>query len=127
MSIGYRILQISKHFNLSGSAFSRRLGYDLPQKVNRIMSKPELNPSADMLSDIANAFPEVNCYWLLTGKGDMLISERTKISTHNASVGRMITVDENATMRSQLELLTRMIADKDKIIQLLELQMRLNK
>lgn len=62
-----RLEKILKHYELSASGFADKI------KVQRSSLSHLLNgrnkPSLDFILKVDNAFPEVNLYWLLHGKG----------------------------------------------------------
>ena len=58
--------------------FGRRIGHAY-QKITRLYKKDirndnNTNPSGEILSAIVNTFTEIDSFWLLTGKGEMLKS-----------------------------------------------------
>jgi len=123
-TMGERIVQIAKHNNLTATNFARRLGYAAPQKINRIFNNPEqTNPSADMLCDIANAFTEINCFWLLTGKGAMFISEPMPVPYQRPAADNQLPgVTESNWQDERVRYMQQIISSKDLIIELLQNQ-----
>lgn len=77
-----RILQIIRYYNINSvhDLAVNYLGYKSSQKINRLKN-PETNPSFEILNDISNKFEDVNCHWLITGKGNMInkINRREEI------------------------------------------------
>ena len=68
-----RLLQIIefKDINSVNEFATVYLGYDAPQKINRL-KKEGTKPSYDIILDIVNKFTDIDPKWLLTGKGKML-------------------------------------------------------
>lgn len=73
-----RIMQIIdyKHIKSVNDFAINWLGYDAPQKINRLKDQKN-KPSYEIILDIVNKFEEINPEWILTGKGDMLKSQIT--------------------------------------------------
>lgn len=90
--------------------FSRLLGYDSPQKINRLLHIDKRTgkypkPSADIIKQISNEF-NISLEWLNTGKGER---------------GRDPSETDLLVLLTQKEhLLSETIKDKDRIISLLE-------
>lgn len=70
-----RIILIAKHFGLEKySDFAKKTGLS-HQTVSNYM-KGKQKPDAEKLGKIQQSFDSINALWLLTGKGEMLISEK---------------------------------------------------
>lgn len=94
------------------------LGYSSPQKLNRL-KKPGAKPSIDIVLDLVNKYDTLCVRWLLTGKGNMYKDiGLNATSDHLASYGWKSNKDE------KIKLLESMLADKEKIITLLEEECR---
>ncbi len=78
MSYYERISEISKNQGFkSVNKFAKEgLGYASSEKINRLKDSSK-KPSIDIILDISNKFEKINADWLLTGRGEMLISEST--------------------------------------------------
>jgi transcriptional regulator with XRE-family HTH domain len=61
------------HFGLSAATFSDKIGVQR-SGVSHLLSGRN-KPSLDFVLKIISAFPEVDLYWLLTGKGNLLRDE----------------------------------------------------
>lgn len=73
-----RILKIADFKEISLAKFSRKIGvsssYFSKQKAN------SANVGSQVLNKITEVYPEINIYWVLTGKGEMLlVSEQENI------------------------------------------------
>ncbi len=78
---------INFHANGSVKKFSELIELNSAQVLNRIFNKDKRNqefpaPSSEILFSIANKFEELNCNWLLTGKGEMYSKDENEISIH---------------------------------------------
>lgn len=91
---------------------------------NGTISHAKKSPSVDNLMKIANASPDLNWEWLLTGKGDMIINQGNEISgnvVHNGmnndikqqsvSVGSDVSV-----LLEVISCLKQQLAEKDQQI-----------
>jgi len=58
----------------NANEFARAIGYDRSEKIRRIIRYKDKNPSYEILRDIAKKFADINITWLLTGKGNILLS-----------------------------------------------------
>lgn len=75
-----RLKRIIDKSNLSVNAFAKRV--DVPQTTLSNMIKRGTEPSTKTLNAVLSAFPEVNPDWLLTGSGEMYLSD-TLSTTEN--------------------------------------------
>lgn len=62
-------LQLNK---MDIKTLSHQLGYIHPQKLYRLFSVPNAMPSCQLITDIADKFPELNLNWLFTGKSPIM-------------------------------------------------------
>ena len=71
-----RFLQLFENKGIKNpNEFAILLNYSSPEKINRLLRDDKNMPSAEILTDIANKFADVNINWLLTGKGSMLTTK----------------------------------------------------
>ena len=71
-----RLNDIAKHYNLSKySDFAKTTGLSHQSASNYLKGKQK--PDIDKLSIIKQSFDIISSDWLLTGRGEMLISEST--------------------------------------------------
>jgi hypothetical protein len=121
-SIGQRIGQIIEHSNKSVNQFARDLNYR-PDKFYNVI-KGKSNPSWEMIESIVKTYPEIDGNWLLKNIGSMLPQaeeEQPIITSHSPSS----TLPEKAEEITKMDLLYQIIADKQKMITLLEKQVTL--
>lgn len=81
-----RLKRIIDKSNLSVNAFAKRV--DVPQTTLSNMIKRGTEPSTKTLNAVLSAFPEVNPDWLLTGSGEMYLSN--KLSTTENKDARLV-------------------------------------
>lgn len=62
-----RLQRILSHYDLSASAFADAIGVQR-SSISHLLSGRN-KPSLDFVLKVVRAFPEVNLYWLLNGKG----------------------------------------------------------
>lgn len=69
-----RLEAIMIHYNIASvnELAIKHLNYDSSQKINRL-KKEGTSPSAEIIADIIEKWPEINANWLLTGTGAMII------------------------------------------------------
>lgn len=73
-----RLLDIIKHLNSNPTKFGKDLGYSSSEKIRRLTKDENAYPSFQILRDICVAHPQINAKWLLTGDGEMLLTETNK-------------------------------------------------
>jgi transcriptional regulator with XRE-family HTH domain len=138
-SIGQRIRFLMTGLNLKVSTFARAL--EVSETNIRNYLERGTKPSSDVLEKLANTFEQVNIVWVVTGKGDPFLpgaSESTTSATtiegkknkgiQNTGNGNNtinnISLDsckrDLASAHEKITLLTSQLADKERIIQLLE-------
>lgn len=66
---------LAEHFKVTVSELAQKSGYERAQSFYDVISGKTKNISPKMANKIAEAFPEINKDWLLTGNGSMLISQ----------------------------------------------------
>ena len=64
-----RVLQIAKYHGVSYEKFSNEIGMSYASFKGKAKFTP-LN--SDAIANIITIYPDVDCYWLLTGNGQML-------------------------------------------------------
>ena len=98
MELKERIEAISSEFNLNRTQLSRRIGVN-PQKLHDIARGQTKQIPSDVLSGVIREFPTVSQDWLLTGEGEMLVSEGTTV-TGNGNAVNTITGNGNKVSAS---------------------------
>jgi transcriptional regulator with XRE-family HTH domain len=77
MEISKRIQEVADFYGLNLSGLANKTGLSrttLHSYVSGSKNRPPSKPPADVISVIAEHFPEVNARWLLTGEGVMVSS-----------------------------------------------------
>lgn len=77
-----RLKQIIDYYQLSTRQFEQKISVSNGVIAKVLAQNTTLR--SDILSKIADTFPEVNIGWLLTGKGEMLYSEAAKPTPSSA-------------------------------------------
>ena len=72
----HRIIQFINHKNLSARQFDISIGSANGYTLR--MQKNNASVGSDVIERIVNTYPQLNLIWLITGKGDMLLTEQTK-------------------------------------------------
>lgn len=124
-----RLLTFLKFLKLGQNSFEEKVG------ISRgYLSKSTGNIGSDILSKIAETYPELNFDWLITGKGNMTKSSinignnsgnNNKVTGNNNNIGSNIKIDcndakielEKAILK--IEFLEDKLRDKEEIIGLL--------
>lgn len=75
-----RLKRIIDKSDLSVNAFAKRV--DVPQTTLSNMIKRGTEPSTKTLNAVLSAFPEVNPDWLLTGSGEMYLTDKLSTTEH---------------------------------------------
>jgi hypothetical protein len=131
MQVHERIKSIMQVKKISVSALSRLIEQSEKSVYNYRDGSNE--PTISVFTKIVESYPDVNALWLLTGKGDMLLSgnkvEEPLIhigSVNHGVAGQIIHTNiaacqqEIAALKSENELLRKAVADKETIISLLQ-------
>ncbi len=101
MAIAKRIQQVITYFEMSASAFADEIG--VPRSsISHILSGRN-KPSLDFVIKMVNAFPQVNLYWLLNGKGSFPSPTDDGAPIHNAA----------SEIRQQLDTASKRISNAD--------------
>ncbi|GHT25223.1 hypothetical protein AGMMS4957_19660 [Bacteroidia bacterium] len=128
MNINSRIKEVrKKRCNDSNTEFAKAVG-ETKQAVNNWI-RDDYSIGLSVLSKLSDAFPDLNLDWLITGRGDMELSESQ--ATNGISIGRDNSVmnvngnnsghnvkmgDNSHFNPADLSNLTEMLKDKDYII-----------
>lgn len=78
-----RLHKIIESHSLSASAFADKIGVQR-SSISHILSGRN-KPSLDFVMKVVNAFPDVELYWLLNGKGKFPTSSKTVTKTAESS------------------------------------------
>ena len=95
-----RVLQIAKYHGVSYEKFSNEIGMSYASFKGKAKFTP-LN--SDAIANIITIYPDVDCYWLLTGNGQMLKNNEASAEKN----------DKNASQQKTIELLAQKGAAAD--------------
>ena len=112
-SISSRLAALIEHFGLTASAFADKMGVQRSGVSHLISGRNK--PSLDFIVKVLDAFPEVDLYWLLIGKGEMLKAEDS--FTYNAAANDEVK-EQPTTSSHQTEVVSnpQVISKSEKII-----------
>ena len=68
-----RLELLMEHFSMNASSFADKIGVQR-SSISHLLSGRN-KPSLDFVMKIMDLFPEVNLYWILSGKGNLLKDE----------------------------------------------------
>lgn len=86
-----RVVMYCTKKNISISSFERKAGLS-----NGYFNQVKKRPSEEKIERIKRAFPDLDCDWLLTGTGDMLLPTTVRDLTSGVFVGKnMVKSDVN--------------------------------
>ncbi|MBS1563653.1 MAG: hypothetical protein JST39_04655 [Bacteroidetes bacterium] len=122
-----RLYQYIEHKQLSFYAFERECG--MANGYLKKQSKGKGTVGSDMLEKIHQKYGDLNLVWLLTGKGNMLddhnIPAELTLHDEDQNGSYLISRDDIIILlREQVTILERSMADKEKIILMLETRLR---
>ena len=142
-SINQRLKILIESLDLSTRGFSKAIGVSDTNTRNYLDRGSK--PNSDYLEKIMRRFERVNSQWLLLGQGEMFLSSSepasfqqknsggnnigqntgtgTVTQTHNRDTSSELQQQLDAARR-EIELLKSQLGDKDRIIQLLEMQLK---
>jgi len=79
MELSKRIEKLVEYSGLSIPKFAERVGFKTPQGVRELLKGNTRTLSEQAQYKILHSFPEINPSWLLTGIGEMLLTESPPI------------------------------------------------
>lgn len=95
--IAERIRTIIEHYGLTVSSFADKIGVQR-SSISHLL-KGRNKPSLDFVLKVVQAYPEVNLYWLLNGKGQFPTEDKmTSIEEiHNEPISKVETTTPQNT------------------------------
>lgn len=116
--------------NASFRAFEIAIGVSNGTIGNAV--KKHTDVSLDTISKIIETYPQLSAEWLIAGRGQMFITDEPIIQTvagnnNAASINGSATVgNSRSDFQEKIDLLERILAEKERIIQILMKQSVIN-
>jgi transcriptional regulator with XRE-family HTH domain len=137
--VNQNIKKLVAILNISALQFAKTLGYERADTIYNLLND-KTGPSVGLIQSIANVYENISLRWLLTGKGQMFITEhqsgvvneerqeylsRNHIANNSINISNLSSEGlrlyyENQYLKQRIEMLNARLLDKDKIIKLLE-------
>lgn len=117
MTIKERIEKFISYKGIRRSVFEKTCG--LSNGYTRNLKE---SPSVSKIEDILTAYPELNRVWLLSGEGEMLLSE--KIHPQDSSAKTIELLEKINELNTKIIMLMEEIKEKDSEIDELRRNMR---
>ena len=128
-TINERFKEVKDYFDLSVSKFAQKIGISQPSAKAIMDGKNE--PSYKAISGLAKGFPMISIDWLVKGVGAMLCSPEGNINApyevepkeyefQHLKHKKEITEMDNELLRMVNQMLKTLVAEKERIIQLLQ-------
>lgn len=104
-------MQIANYYGVSYEKFSTEIGMSYAS----FKGKAKLTPlNSDAIANIVTIYPNVNCHWLLTGKGQMLANNEASEEKNDKNSERIDKLlDIVASQQKTIELLAQKGAAAD--------------
>lgn len=114
-----RLYQFIEHKGLSAYGFERSC--ELSNGYLKKQLKGGGSVGSDVLEKIHHAYPELSLIWLITGTGGMIFSDEVEQEVKDGGTGYISDGEEVVSLlKDKIKLLENSVADKDKIISLME-------
>jgi hypothetical protein len=125
MKVTDRLQEYLSFKDISPYTFERNCGIANGYLKKQMKGKGTLG--SDIVERITEKYRDLNVTWLMTGKGQMLIGHYPH-TDHVSAIAERESIYSNheqviSTLREKILILERALADKEKIIKLLEGQM----
>ncbi|PCH66846.1 MAG: hypothetical protein COC06_12165 [Bacteroidales bacterium] len=106
--ISLRLSALIAKKELSKRSFSALVGYS-DVAIGKIINGKS-KPKFEMLEALINAFPDINPAWLLTGKGEMLLTGEEKILKGSGEC------EECGKLKKEISMLEQLLESKNETI-----------
>ena len=83
MSLSIRIKNVIDKYSKNPSQFAKRIDFN-SETVRKVYIGDTQDPKSSMLNAILETFPEIDALWLMTGKGEMLNTNKTYLANTDA-------------------------------------------
>lgn len=114
-----RIYEFIEYKGSSAYAFERSC--ELSNGYLKKLLKGGGSVGSEVLEKIHRTYPELSLIWLITGKGEMIFSEEPGQEANDPGAGYISDGEEVVNLlKDKIKLLESSVADKEKIISLME-------
>lgn len=122
-SVGQRIKSLLYEYRYKQVDILNQLNWDVEEKKSTLsfwLRQKEDTPYLEFLAVVLDLFPQVNPYWVITGKGEKLISNQ--INPSDTKKHASVTQVPNQAYRNDrqlnrvIDMLEKQIEEKDKTI-----------
>ncbi|MCA8830154.1 hypothetical protein [Hymenobacter pini] len=122
-TINQRLRDLIKALGLNVRSFS--IKYNLKEGTTRNYTDRNSLPNADYLSALLLSIENLNPAWLLLGRGEMFLDGAAEVQVVDAKRGDTSDSEHQIkTLQREVALLEAQLRDKERIIQLLEMQVK---
>ena len=115
-----RLVLFIKDLGLSARQFDMSIGTANGYTLR--MHKNNASVGSDVIEKIIRTYPQINLVWLITGKGDMLVSKETKHNKKDVDLGALEKLIEQKIetklTEDNSELVQRLLEEINKEIEL---------
>ena len=120
-TIHERVKLLMEHYKLNVYQFAKEVGEERAEKFYNIV-KGKMKPNVETLQDIGQRYPEVNFDWLIMNRGEMFLGAVPPSNDPApAEVPTLFSaIPPSDLFVSRVEMLEQQIADRNKMIELLE-------
>ena len=122
-SVGQRIKSLLYEYRFKQVDVLNQLNWDVEEKKSTLsfwLRQKEDTPYLEFLAVVLDLFPQINPHWIITGKGEKLIS--TQVNTSDTKGKLLISGEQNQVYRNDrqlnrlIDMLEKQIEEKDKTI-----------
>jgi transcriptional regulator with XRE-family HTH domain len=127
-SVGQRIKSLLREYRFTQADLLKHLNWDIEGKKSTVsywLRQTKDIPYIELLKGVLEVMPQVNLYWVLTGKGEKIIVNKSNPSNNhnNPVIGQEsnLAYDHEKMMYEKqlnrvIEMLEKQITEKDKTI-----------
>jgi hypothetical protein len=118
-----RLYKYLEYHHISAHAFERACGVANGYLKKQVRGRGTIG--SEIIEKIIDTYKDLSLTWLITGQGKMLLTERKKEQLGNLnedSPEYMLHEQATHLLREKIAILEGAVADKEKIIRLLEAQ-----
>ncbi|WBO86276.1 hypothetical protein [Hymenobacter yonginensis] len=122
-TVSQRLSTLIKTLGLNPRSFSEKYGVN--EGTTRGYTTRGSVPNADYIGTLLNSIEHLNPAWLLLGKGEMFLTGAPEVQVLDVKRPEDATAQEQQVkaLQREVERLESQLRDKERIIQLLEMQL----